>query len=176
MSRSPLSGEVAGSKVAASYETAEAARAASQALPAEVGLVWAQIRTIAANEPDIGIKLEPEGGNIWRTVLRAHLVLGLAGLLGGAAVYGLLTAFDVGFVVNSPWASAGACLFFGAVAGLLAGGMVALRPDHARYVDAVRSARDRGRTTVVVHARSSEEGSRAAEALERMGGEVTRTW
>ena len=53
--------------------------------------------------------------------------------------------------------------------------LVALRPDHDRYVEAARDAMDGGKTTVVVHAFSSEQANSAGEFLRAQGGEVTST-
>ena len=72
-------------------------------------------------------------------------------------------------------AAALALLFFGAVAGLMLGGLVALRPDHDRYVEAARDAMESGNTTVVVHAFSGEQADQAADLLRAQGGEVTAT-
>jgi hypothetical protein len=55
------------------------------------------------------------------------------------------------------------------------GGLVSLRPDHDRYVQAARDAIASGRTTVVVHAFSVAQREQAAELLRAQGGEVTST-
>jgi len=66
-------------------------------------------------------------------------------------------------------------MFFGGVAGLMLGGLVSLRPDHDRYVQATRDAMAAGNTTVVVHAFSADQRHQAAELLRSNGGEVTST-
>lgn len=170
-----VTGEVSNSKLAAVFASHAAAVAAVDALVAGTDIQAPQVKLIAPGERDIGLKLEPEGRNIWRTVIVSHARLGLLGAFAGLLLFALLTWLGVAFVVNSPWAAAGVCLFFGAIAGLMLGGLVSLRPDHSPYVAAARDARDEGRTTLVVHALSAEQRARAAAFLARRGGEVTQT-
>lgn len=175
MSDIPVTGEVSNSKVAAVFQTRAAARAAAAAIVAELGLQPAQVKVITPDTEDVDIKLEPEGGGIWRTIVLAHLRLGIAGAILGLVVFGVLMWMAVPFVVSSPRAAGLAAIAFGGVAGLLLGGLVSLRPDHDRYIHATRDAMDEGLTTVVVHALSTDERSRAAEFLSRRGAEVTQT-
>ena len=66
-------------------------------------------------------------------------------------------------------------VFFGLIGGLLLGGLVSLRPDPDRMVEATREALEAGQTTVVVHAYSAEQRAQAAEFLRASGGNVTST-
>ena len=176
MSDNLVTGEVSSSKLAAAFASRTAARAAADALVAHTDVTSAQVRLVEPDEPDIGIKLEPEGGNIWRTIVLAHARLGVLGAVAGLIVFAILALQGVRFVTSSPWAAGGAFVFFGTTAGLFLGGLVSLRPDHARYIDAARAAQADGRTTVVVHALSAEQRSRAADFLSGRGGEVTQTF
>lgn len=99
----------------------------------------------------------------------------MLGAVAGLLAFAVLMAVDVPFIVASPVAAALILLFFGTVAGLLLGGLVALRPDHDRYVLATRDAMAAGSTTVVVHALSAEQREEAAAFLGGQGGEVTST-
>lgn len=175
MSDNPLSGEVSNSKLAAVFDSATAARDAAAALVAAVGLQPAQVKVIEPGEPDANIKLEPEGGGIWRTIVRAHLWLGVLGAVLGAVAFGIMVWLGVPFVARSPVAASLVTIAFGAVGGLLFGGLVSIRPDHDRYVQATHDAMDAHRTTVVVHALSHEQQSRAREFLAGRGAEVTGT-
>jgi hypothetical protein len=170
-----LTGELSNSKAAAVFPTASQARRAAQAVTAALSLGAEQVQVITPTEPHSGRKLEPEPRGIWRTIVRAHAKLGLVGAVAGLVAFAALMAADVPFIVNSPVAAALVLLFFGTVAGLLLGGLVALRPDHDRYVLATRDAMDAGKTTVVVHAFSAEQRAQAAEFLRGQGGEVTST-
>jgi hypothetical protein len=170
-----LTGEFSNSKLAAVFASESEARQAAAAVAATLSLGAAQVQVITPTEPHSGRKLEPEPRGIWRTIVRAHAKLGLVGAVAGVMTFAALIAADGPFIVNSPVAAALVLLFFGTVAGLLLGGLVALRPDHDRYVLATRDAMDAGKTTVVVHAFSAEQRAQAAEFLRGQGGEVTST-
>jgi glyoxylase-like metal-dependent hydrolase (beta-lactamase superfamily II) len=79
MSDLPLTGEVSNSKLAAVFDTEAAARAAAAAVIAQTELQPAQVKVVTPDEPHPGIKLEPEGGGILRTIVVAHVWLGVAG-------------------------------------------------------------------------------------------------
>lgn len=175
MSDNPLTGEVADSKLAAVFATRRAAQEAADALVAGTGLQSAQVKVIRPDSADVAIKLEPEGGGIWRTIVRAHAKLAVAGGIVGLLAFAALYALGIAMVVRSPVAAGLVLLAFGTIGGLMLGGLVALRPDHDRYVQATRDAMEEGRSTVVVHALSGEQQQAAADFLASRGGEVTRT-
>ncbi|MGY1409457.1 hypothetical protein ACW5EG_07750 [Luteimonas sp. A611] len=175
MSDIPLTGEVSNSKLAAVFDSQRAAREAAAALCRDLDLAPPQVKVISADSTDVDIQLEPEGGNIWHTIIRAHMWLGIWGAVLGLVAFGLLYWGGVPFIVQSPVAAILALLFFGSTAGLLLGGLVSLRPDHDRYIHATHDAMEQGRTTIVVHALSSEQRSRAAEFLAARGADVTQT-
>jgi hypothetical protein len=175
MSDNPLTGEVSNSKLAAVFDSETAARAAAAALAVETSLQPAQVKVITPGEPHPGIRLEPEGGGIWRTIVVAHVWLGVAGLVAGAGAFMVLMWLGVPFIVQSPWTAGLVMTAFGGVGGLLLGGLVSLRPDHDPYILATRDAMGARRTTVVVHALSEDQLSRANEVLAARGAEITRT-
>ncbi|HSD18136.1 MAG TPA: hypothetical protein VLC71_12875 [Thermomonas sp.] len=172
---SPITGELSNSKVAAVFPRPVDAQAAAAAVAQALSLGAAQVQVITPSEPHPGRLLEPESRGIWRTIVSAHLKLGIAGAVIGLLVFAGLRAYGLPFIVNSPVAAALVLLFFGTVAGLMLGGLVALRPDHDRYVEATRDAMASGNTTVVVHAFSSGQADQAADFLRAQGGEVTST-
>lgn len=175
MSDNPLTGEVSNSKLAAVFDSEAAARAAIVAVTAETGMAPAQVKLVTPSEPHPGIKLEPEGQGIWRTIVRAHLWLGVAGALAGLLAFAVMSWLEIPFIIASPWAAGATLVFFGAIGGLMLGGLVALRPDHDSYILATQEAMAEKRTTVVVHALSKEQHDHAAEILSGRGAEVTRT-
>lgn len=176
MSDNPLTGEVSNSKLAAVFDDEAAAREAAAALTAQTDLQPAQVKLITPDEPHPGIKLEPEGGGIWRTIVLAHVKLGIAGVIAGALAFAAMMWAGVPFIVQSPWTAGLVIAAFGGVGGLLLGGLVSLRPDHDRYILATRDAIAERRTTVVVHALSEQQLSRADAVLSARGAEITRTF
>ncbi len=172
---SPITGELSNHKVAAVFASSAAAKQAADDVLTELLLGEAQVQLVRPGETRTSRKLEPESQGIWRTIVVAHVRLGVVGLVLGALAFAVLYAVGPPFIVNSPIAALLVLLFFGAVAGLLLGGLVSLRPDHDRYVEATRDAMATGRTTVVVHALTSQQRAAAAEFLRGHGGEVTST-
>lgn len=175
MSDVSVTAEVSNHKVAAVFPDAHVARQAAAAVASTLSLGGSQVQLIRPGEPHPGRKLEPESRGIWHTIVVAHVKLGIAGMVAGAVVFGVLYAMGIPFIVNSAIAALLVLVFFGGVAGLMLGGLVSLRPDHDRYVEATRDAMEEGMTTVVVHAFSAEQRAQAAEFLRSRGGEVTST-
>jgi hypothetical protein len=175
MSETALTGEVSNSKVAAVFDTAAAARSAAADVVQALGLEAAQVQVITPDEQNAEAKLEPESRGIWRTIGIAHVRLGIVGAVAGALAFAAMMWLGVLYIVQSPWAAGLVMIGFGTLAGLLVGGLVALRPDHDRYIQATRDAMAQRRTTVLVHAFSSEQKNAAADFMSARGGEVTRT-
>ncbi|MBW8367071.1 MAG: hypothetical protein K0M70_04345 [Arenimonas sp.] len=175
MSDLPVTGEVSNSKLAAVFDSQAAAGAARDAVVSRAGLQPAQVKLISPAEPHPNIKLQPEGKGIWRTIVLAHLWFGVGGLVAGALAWAVLMWLGVALIVSSALVSAVAFVFMGAIAGLMLGGLVALRPDQDRYVQATQDAIADRRFSVVVHALSRDEADRAASVLTGLGAEVTRT-
>jgi len=175
MSDIPVTAEVSNHKVAAAFANSDSARQAAAAVASSLSLGASQVQLIQPGEPHPGRKLEPESRAIWQTIVVAHVKLGIVGLIGGAVLFGVLYAMGLPFIVeNAIWAFF-VLVFFGGVAGLMLGGLVSLRPDHDRYIEATREAMQEGMTTVVVHAFSMEQRTQAAEFLRGRGGDVTST-
>lgn len=121
-----------------------------------------------ASRPQAGARSR----GIFRTILVAHYRLGLAGLGLGALLFVCLYLAGLEPVVLSPRLAAALIIGYGGVFGLMAGGLVSLRPDHTPYVAKVRTALDEGRCAIVVHAFDDSERDRAQEVLAAHGGET----
>lgn len=171
----PVTGELSNSKVAAVFASQAAARAAAGKAAAALALGSAQVQVIVPGDTHMDRKLEPEHQGIWRTIVVAHIKLGVVGFFAALAVFAIAYALGVPFIVSSPVAACLVMLFFGTTGGLMLGGLVSLRPDHDRYVEAARDASQEGRTTVVVHAFTPDQARQAAAFLRAAGGEVTST-
>ncbi|MCX7034032.1 MAG: hypothetical protein NT046_08695 [Arenimonas sp.] len=175
MSDLPITGEVSNSKLAGVFNTEASARAGVDAVVFGAGLQASQVKLVTPAEPHPNIKLQPEGAGIWRTILVAHLWFGIGGIAAGLLAWGVLMWLGVTLIVSSALVSGIAFVFMGGIAGLMLGGLVALRPDQDRYVQATQDAIAERRFTVLVHALSNNEADRAATVLGGLGAEVTRT-
>ncbi|MDX1693937.1 MAG: hypothetical protein R3208_09240, partial [Ketobacteraceae bacterium] len=116
-----------------------------------------QIEIIAPDTDQMGDKLEPEQNNIARTAARAHLIFGGLGVVGSIVVAGLLIAYGPAFASANPGFTLMASAIIGLFVGLIAGGVVSLRPDHDRFLMKVLTAKAKNHWTVVVHAENREQ-------------------
>ncbi|KAB8198139.1 riboflavin biosynthesis protein RibA [Lysobacter maris] len=170
-----FSGELHSTKVAAIFDDDARAREVARRLRLELALGHGQVRVIHPRDPVPGRKLEPEVSGIRRTLVRSHLTMGVGGALIGAALFVLLRVTGVTMIVSSATISLLVLMFYGAVSGLLIGGLVGLRPDHDAYVHTVLSEVRHGRAAVVVHARNGEERDRADAMLSAAGATTVTT-
>lgn len=160
-----VSGETLDHKLAAECGTATEAEKVADDLCNLTSLSRGQIQIIHPGDEHQGSKLEPEDQGILQTAIRAHIWLGLAGAAGGLLLFSVLAAAGLPFVVhNLVWAGA---LFavFGAVVGLLLGGVYTLRPDHTAYVSRSASALRKGQYMVTIHARDRDQIGEAKRYL-----------
>lgn len=170
-----LFGEQATTKIAAIFETETEAASAAATLHASAGLHTTQLRLIKPYEKEYSKKLEPESRGIVRTAVRAHLILGAAGAVVGAALWALLYAIGLPAIVSSPQASAGAILFFSIIGGMLLGGLVTARPDHQIVIQRVGEATQAGRWSLVAHPRNPRQCDAVMAALKGSGSEIVRS-
>ncbi|MBV6274295.1 hypothetical protein KVP09_15480 [Alcaligenaceae bacterium CGII-47] len=170
-----LFGEKSTTKLAAVFDTEEQMNGVMAALSAGAQLLPAQIRVVRPGEHDFGRKLEPEGRGIVRTAVRAHIILGLAGLVIGFLVWLMFFLSGVGAIVSSPALSVGAFLFFGVIAGLLLGGLVTARPDHMLVIQHVRTAAEQGNWSLVIHPMTPQQCDAALRILEEAGAQAVRS-
>lgn len=162
-------------KLAAVFHSGRTAQTAAQALISRLGLGEAQVQLVAPGEAFPGRKLEPESQGILRTIVVSHIRLGIAGAVFGLLAFATLYVLDIPFIVQSPVASGLVIVTFCLFGGMSVGGLLALRPDHDRYIQATRDAMRAGDTTVVVHAFSRAQQSEAASLLREQGADVTST-
>jgi len=170
-----LFGENATTKIAACFNTEEQMSTVATALRTGAQLLPDQVRTVRPGEHGFGRKLEPEGGGIARTALKAHTILGLAGLVVGFFAWLVLYLSNVTAIVSSPGLSAGAFSFFGAIAGLLLGGLITARPDHLLVIQRVQTASEEGRWSLVIHPLDPRECDAVLRILAEAGVEPVRT-
>lgn len=169
-----LFGERATTKIAAIFDTESAAATAAASIHS-TGLQATQLRMVKPYEKEFSRKLEPETKGFARTAVRAHTILGAAGVVAGALFWWLLHAYGVPAVVSSPWFSAGAIIFFAAIGGMLLGGLVTARPDHQLVIQRVQTATKEGRWSLVIHPRSAKQCDAVMEVLSDLKAEVVRS-
>ena len=110
-----LSAELSNSKVAAIFADPASARETAARLRQALQLEEAQVQLISPGDPRPGRKLEPESRGIFRTMMRAHLRLGLMGAAAGAVLFAVLFARGIPYIVNSAVMAAAVLVGFGAV-------------------------------------------------------------
>lgn len=136
----------------------------------------AQIRLLRPDDPNAGVKLEPESGGIARTLVKSHIVLGAIGLLTALVAAIALVLGGVQPFAASPLFTVLVAGFFGAIAGLLLGGLVSLRPDHDRLIARARAAIRHRHFYLVVHTRDHDQERRVKDLLHDMSSDVTATF
>ncbi len=174
-SENAFSAEHSNSKVAAIFADPAVARETAGRLRQALQLEEAQVQLIAPGDPRPGRKIEPESRGIFRTMLRAHLRLGVLGAVAGAVVFAVLWSKGIPYIVNSAVMAAAVLVGFGAVAGLFLGGLMTLRPDHDPYITRVYAALEQGRTALVVHSFTREQNAAASAFLKQFSDEVVGT-
>jgi len=170
-----LTGEKYDHEIAAIFDAHQAAEAAAKKLREALSLKAAQVEVLDPDDKHPGRALEPESRGIFGTLLRAHFWLGAGGALLGFLLFQVLLYAGVPMVASSPVMAGIVLIGFGAVAGLLLGGLVTLRPDHDPYIFKVRAALKEGHSAVVVHGSSIEQRKAAESQLDRLGGEVVHS-
>ncbi|MCK9488157.1 MAG: hypothetical protein M0Q42_01935 [Xanthomonadales bacterium] len=172
---SVFTGERSDSKIAAIFADEASARAVALRSQQALALSPSQVLVLTPDDRHPGRKLEPEGRGIFRTLLIAHFRLGLLGLLAGAVVFALMYAAGVDLIRAEPvWAGV-LITTFGGGAGLLAGGLVTLRPDHTPLLAKVNEALEQGHCAVVVHPFDAGQRDRAERFLSQLSSDTIRT-
>ncbi|RTZ40969.1 hypothetical protein EKL30_14845 [Candidimonas sp. SYP-B2681] len=170
-----LFGERATTKIAAVFDTEGAACATADSLKDKAGLQSTQVLLVGPDEKEYAKKLEPEPQGIIRTAIRSHLLLGLAGLVAGGLLWMAFYSADIPAIQSSRALSALAFLFFGAVAGLLLGGLLTSRPDHQLVIQRVQTAIDDGHWSLIIHPRNERECDAVMVSLAESGAEIVRS-
>ncbi len=150
-------GERSLTKIAGLFRSRDGAESAAMQLSHIAGMDESQVKLVGpadgvgAGNVSFARKLEPEQSGIWHTLLRAHAFAGAIGAVLGALLFLVLVFAGNPAVLSTPGMSLVAMVFFGTLFGLLVGGALTLRPDHARVIAAVREAIRQGYWAVVIH-------------------------
>lgn len=152
-----LNGENLDHKLAVIFDNESSARNIAEILRNALRLNRNQIHVIGPNDRHPGSGLEPEDRGIWRTMVRAHIWLGIAGAIGGLLLFAILFFIGIEFVVANALTTAVIAIAFGGVFGLMFGGLITLRPDHMPYISMAQSALRKGKYVLAVHASSADQ-------------------
>lgn len=171
-----LFGESSLSKVAGIYDQADEARNVVEEILHDGGMGIDQVKVVGPDDPATSRKLEPEEAGIAQTLLKAHITLGIAGLISGLLLAGVLLLIGVEFAVASPYYTVFIAAGFGAVFGMMMGGLVSLRPDHDALITRVEEATHEGQWAVVVHPRNAAQRTRAEEVITHSHGHMVHTF
>lgn len=163
------------SKVAAVFDSGMQARAAVAQLLRLPHFKRGQVQMIGPFDEDWGRKVEPEEVGTWRTAIQSHLSCGVIGFAVGALTFIGLLWSDATAVTASPLPGFMVLAAFGTMLGLMAGGLLTMRPDHDAVIQPVREAKDHGRWSVVVHPSSNSQLDDALRTLAATGADVSRT-
>lgn len=172
---SVFTGERSDSKIAAIFADETTARTVARRTQQALALSPSQVMVLTPADRHPGRKLEPEGRRIFRTLLVSHLRLGLLGLAAGALVFALLYLSGVALIRSEPVWTALLLAAFGGGAGLLAGGLVTLRPDHTPLLARVNEALEQGHCAVVVHPFDDGQRDRAQRFLSQLASDTVST-
>jgi hypothetical protein len=175
MPHSILFGERSLTTVAALFGQAQDARDAAEHVVRDARLPEKRVSVLGPGVPGVERKLEPEEPGIVHTLIKSHTTLGVLGLVVGLLIGGVLILAGVGWAAASPFFTIGLAAIFGAVGGMMLGGLVSMRPDRTLLDTTVESAVQEGRWAVVVHPVDQGEEERAMDVLEHSNGEVIHT-
>ena len=163
-----ISGEHFDHKVAAIFQDEFSAKRAVDILRKSTSLQVNQLFVVGPNDRHPGWELEPEDKGIWRTMIQAHVWLGVIGGGVGLVLFLILWAMGIPFVVANAVTTVTITIAFGIVIGMMFGGLMTLRPDHMPYVSVSQSALRKGKYIVAVHAHSVEQLREAKQEFNKL--------
>lgn len=173
-----LFGQWSLSKVAGVFSQQAQAETAMEALRNEAGLSKTQVRLLCPQDANdshrelFGRTAQTAPAAARRILVHTHLAGGLAGALTGLALFLWLDRASNPLVTNSPSVAFVAIVGFGMTFGLMAAGLVALRPDHIVLISQVRTALKANRWVVIADPVNGEETAKVKRVLEASPGEV----
>lgn len=162
-------------KVSAVFHDARRARDAATALTAKAGFSSEQIELVDPHDPELAEKVEKESDAIFSTILRSHALLAIVGAVIGLILAAVLVGAGFEFAQTRPGWVYGILAVVGGAIGMLAAGLVSIRPDHEPMIAKTEDASEHGEWTVVAHVRDEDEKHRADELLEHYSKDVAET-
>lgn len=153
-------------KVSAQFPDRDAAETAYTDLQSQAGLDDAQLELIAPYTPPGAAdrRIQPETRQVRHSLIRWHLVLGGAGLVFGLLLAGTLINADIQLFSLSPGYTFLGLTLVMTLLGLMAGGLVSLRPDQTLLAARIKDEVKQGAWTLVAHVRDTAQ-KESVEAL-----------
>lgn len=149
--------------VGARFASRAAAEDAVERLASE-GVARAQVEILSA-DGQMRVARSAERRATRTALIRWHVLLGAAGLLAGVLAWLFAWYAGSSLVHAMPALMLFVAASFGAVAGLLLGGLLAIRPTKGWLAAAARDDARAGDFPVVVHATSRKQARQAREIL-----------
>jgi hypothetical protein len=170
-----LTGEASSTLIAAIYPDSLTAMQAARQLAGSVRFADWQLSVVHPGDPMMINKAEPERSGIWRTLIRSHAWLGLAGFTIGLAAGGLMIGMNWFGASSTPGTVLATLSVFTAMAGLMTAGLISLRPDHGHVLTHLREALDKGKWAVIARPANADQTKATLNALHASGGLVLRS-
>ncbi|MEO8298680.1 MAG: hypothetical protein ABI574_12835 [Burkholderiales bacterium] len=161
--------------VAASFADRQAAELAARTLTQDNPALEGEVTVIPPGDPLLDRKLEPEQAGIWRTLVRSHLVFGVAGGLVGM-VAGLIAIVAWPAAALAPVYTILFTGAFGAFFGLIGAGLLTLRPDHGYVIRKVQEFSAHGRWAVIARPLNEACSKAAYATLMNLGSGAVRSF
>jgi hypothetical protein len=156
--------------VGARFPSRQAAEKAVARLTAE-GIVQPAQVEILSGEGRMHAARAAESKATKRALVRWHVVLGAAGLLVGVLAWLFAWRSGAAIFLSMPVLMLFVAAIFGAIAGLLLGGLFSIRPAKGWLAAAARDDARAGTCPVVVHATDRKQAHRAREVLVESDGD-----
>lgn len=155
--------------VGAKFTSMEAAERAVMRLESK-GIAAAQVE-ILAGDGRMHVARGVERRATRRALIRWHVLLGAAGLLLGVLLWLFAWYSGATLVLAMPALMLVIAAIFGALAGMLVAGLLALRPDKGWIAAAARDDARAGDVPVIVHATGRQQAHKAREILAQSHGD-----
>jgi hypothetical protein len=156
--------------VGARFNSKEAAESAVQQLKS-AGIVKAGQVEIVAGKGLMRAARGKESQATKTALIRWHVVLGVGGLLVGVLAWLFAWYSGAQVFLTMPVLMLFVCAAFGAIAGLLLGGLLSIRPTKGWLAVAARDDARAGRYPVIVHATDRKQAAKARKILAEADGE-----
>lgn len=164
------------SKVAGIFNSIATAKAAQAKLIKQGHFKAKDIKIVYPHDAGISQKIAPRDSGIATTLVNAHIIIGLGGLLFGLLLAFVLTLLGPDMFRSSPLLVYLALGFVGAMLGLMIAGGVSLRPDQDPLISDTVEASNENKWSVVVQIDDIESNERAQTIMQETAVSVSHSF